>query len=319
MNREDGGGESRNGGEKSDGGHVHHLALLMDCDGTLARDTTTLLVKKVLGGPSSDARGFWAEVTKLEREGWDGPLVWIPKLLSLAEAQGVSIDESWLTEAATEIDFWPGVPDIFIRLRQRVEAFAERNGIKATLGVHVISGGLEDLLVRSKLESTGAEVYGCLLDFDPSSRKATRPKSIVTFTEKTKFVFAIHKGISKDDLRADPKKVNEYMPRSKRPVPFNNMVYVGDGPTDVPCFSMISQLGGTAVGIRQTLPEGETTWDNALPGEEILVNYRPRWGPFDPDYSDGTPLAEVLTEIFHDRIVRCALDPGLDDPQRRSL
>ena len=62
-------------------------------------------------------------------------------------------------------------------------------------------------------------------------------------------LFLINKGLldNKDSL-----KVNDYMPQNIRPVPFNNMIYVGDGPTDVPCFSLVMQNGGKTIAVYES-------------------------------------------------------------------
>jgi hypothetical protein len=285
------------------------IALILDCDGTLAPDTTSQLLSRVLGDEGRVAR-FWEETRKLEEAGWDGPLAWIPKLLSAAKAAGEPITLDLLRTVGREIQFHPGVPQIFGSLGARVADLSGRLGIEVTLEVHVLTGGIEDLLEASTLARSVNEICGCLLSYDQQGN-AVGPKSIVTFTEKTKFVFALHKGVSKVELRRNPESVNRPMSRSLRPVPFENMIYVGDGPTDVPCFSMISQQGGTAVGIRRKNPP------LGIHGTEVLVNYRPRWGPFDPDYSEGGALAELLVDLLNDILVRSERgSPGSHIPHR---
>ncbi len=149
----------------------------------------------------------------------------------------------------------------------------------------------------SKLKDSVSEIWGSLLDFDSVSGVAKGPKSTVSFTEKTRFVFAINKGIPKQDLRAKPERVNDLVPRTARPVPFENMIYVGDGPTDIPCFSLIEQHYGAAVGVRKERQAVDAD-------EPRLWNYRPRWGPFHPDYRDESDMTQLLKDLLHDAITR---------------
>ncbi len=90
------------------------------------------------------------------------------------------------------------------------------------------------------------DIYGCTLQ-EISGRLF--PKSIVSFTEKTKFLYAINKGITGTELRRTPYSVNDVIPKDQRRIPFSNMIYLGDGPTDIPCFSAIQQNGGKTIGI----------------------------------------------------------------------
>jgi len=255
----------------------------MDCDDTLAPDTTEQLIRALGGKP----REFWHEIAKDTTQGWDPPLVWIPELSKLAQRHGVRLTRQFLDEFAKKLDFYPGAPESLAALREWFEAEAERNRINATLRSFVISGGLEDMLVASKLNDF-AEIYGCTLDFDESDGAVDGPKSVVTFTEKTRYLFSINKGFSKAMIRKDPGLVNRFIPASARAIPLHHMIYIGDGPTDVPCFSIINRAGGHTIGISKKR-------DKVNPAIGIrrveTPDYRPRWGPYTADYTIGRASA----------------------------
>src|SRR5690606_5884316 len=75
------------------------------------------------------------------------------------------------------------------------------------------------------------------------------PRRIVNFTDKTRYLFHIQKGIVGPSSRNKPFEVNRKIAAEKLRVPFEQMIFVGDGYTDIPCFSLIRRSGGVAFGV----------------------------------------------------------------------
>ena len=91
-------------------------------------------------------------------------------------------------------------------------------------------------------------IWGC--DFKYDSRGVIAfPKNVISFTDKTRFLFMIHKGKVGPDFQGQPYAVNATMTVDERPVPFENMVYIGDGPSDIPCMSLIHTYRGFVIGV----------------------------------------------------------------------
>ena len=116
-------------------------------------------------------------------------------------------------------------------------------------------------------------------------------KRSVTFTEKTKFVYAINKGITGSELRRRPYRVNDAMKAEDRRVPFAHMVYIGDGPSDIPCFSMIRGLGGKAIGVFAQEDTQLTRPYELAEGDRLTV------GPYTADYRMDSDLFKMLWRI----------------------
>ena len=87
-------------------------------------------------------------------------------------------------------------------------------------------------------------------------------KNITTFTEKTKFLYAINKGIDGKNLRKNPYLVNAPIEKTKRVLPFKNMIYIGDSSGDIPCFSAVRSNGGHCIGIIETKKEYDGDSEN---------------------------------------------------------
>lgn len=125
---------------------------------------------------------------------------------------------------------------------------AERT--KVDVEFYVVSGGLLEVVEGSRtITRYFRGVYASQLAPDTPDGVLKYVKRCVTFTEKTRYLFEINKGLDAKQTRKNPFLVNKDIPLSRRPIPFKNMIYVGDGLTDIPCFSLVQNFGGTAFGV----------------------------------------------------------------------
>ena len=130
-------------------------------------------------------------------------------------------------------------------------------------------------------------IFGSRLNYDESGQ-AVGVKASVTFTEKTKFIFAVNKGISSEEIYRTPYRVNDAIEDSERRVPFTRMIYIGDGPTDIPCFSMMKKQGGGAIGVIQPDDSDLRKPYELAAGDRLTV------GPYTADYRAGSDLFKML-------------------------
>ena len=278
------------------------IAIICDCDGTLCPDTTDKLVCDL----GLDLGAFWREVSLLVEAGWDPPLAYLDKLLVLARSGDIEpITKDRLRSVAATVRFYPGALEFVARLRERLDDNVEFRDAGVEVDWFIVSSGIEETLTATALGDLATEVFGCAFEYDGDGR-AIGVRRAVTFTEKTKFVFAINKGISGDELRRNPYRVNDAVPQDQRRVPFEHMVYIGDGPSDIPCFSMIKNNKGHAVGV---MPPEDVELRKPY---ELAQGQRLTVGPYTADYRDGSDLFKMVW-----RIVESIADSILEERAHR--
>lgn len=262
------------------------IALICDCDQTLASDSTNLLLEK----NDIEKDPFWDEVGKLVENGWDPPQAWMNKILNLmnnGDIEQNSIQK--LRELGNEIKLYEGVSNLSSELRDEVNKNEDFVKAGIRLELFIISQGIEDLIKGCDAFSDFT-VYAS--QFSETDGKISDIKSIVTFTEKTKFLFAIHKGITDTELRKSPYDVNKTIEADDRPVPFDHMIYLGDSVNDIPCFSMLAKQKGHTMSINPT--------DDYRKGFQLTTGNRTRYGPYSSNYNKGSDLRIALSSAINE-------------------
>jgi hypothetical protein len=164
---------------------------------------------------------------------------------------------------------------------------------------YIVSGGLQAILDGSEIvRKYFTAAYGCQLGGDTEDGVLKYIKRSITFTEKTRYLFEINKGVDSEASRSNPYLVNLAVPESSRRIPFANFIYVGDGMTDIPCFSLVQKMGGIAFGIFDPLNEGKAKQaleEFLKPGRVVSV-HAPKYGP---DNELGSMLRAAV-------VTRCA-------------
>ena len=261
------------------------LAVIFDFDDTLVPDSTSALLR-AHGVAETE---FWSErVPRLVEQGYDPPLAYLNLLLQLV-ADGkplAGLSNQRLREFGRSLDgtWFPGLPELFDDLRAIAQNYRD-----ISIEFHIISGGLQSLIEGSDIVRRYVRgIYGCQLGDDEATGTVAYIKRCVTFTEKTRFIFEINKGISPIDAATQSHLVNQLVPEETRLVPLRNMIYIGDGLTDVPCFSLLEKNDGLAFGVFQPGKE------SAKQAFQRLLDTRRVRTIHHPDYRPDAELGSLL-------------------------
>lgn len=188
-----------------------------------------------------DGKQFWQRCAELVRDhGYESELAYMKALLDYLEPDRPT--NAQLRDLGARLSFFPGIPEMFGEFQNGLLT-AEHEAQGISIEHYIVSSGIRELILGSRIEPYVRAVFGCEYAEDAEGR-IVFPKRVISHTQKTQFLFRINKGML--DLAQD---VNDHMPTDLRPVPFHNMIYIGDGPTDVPCFTVMKQHGGRAIAV----------------------------------------------------------------------
>ena len=221
------------------------IAIIFDFDDTLAPDSTSGLLARL----GVDVPSFWKHsVQPLIDAGWDPVPAYLFKMIELSRDGAVApISEQVLREWGASLPLHDGVTDIFNRMR----TVARKINPRVSIEFYLISSGIEDVLRHTVIAGEFNDIWASSFAYDGDGR-IHFPKRVVSFTDKTRYIFQIQKGLFGDEQRGKPFEVNRKIPETKLRVPLGHMIFVGDGYTDVPCFSLIRKGGGVAIGVYDT-------------------------------------------------------------------
>jgi len=188
-----------------------------------------------------DGKSFWRRCSEFVRDqGYDSELAYMKVLLDTLGMDRPTNDE--LRRLGADLNFYKGLPEMFDDFRENLLTTEQREqGI--TVEHYIISSGMKVLIEGSRLAPYVRAIFGCEFAEDEQGR-ITFPKRVISHTQKTQFLFRINKGLL--DMAQD---VNDHMEASIRPIPFPNMIYLGDGPTDVPCFTVMRKNDCHAIAV----------------------------------------------------------------------
>ena len=263
------------------------MALVYDFDGTLIEGNMT--DQGLLEEIGWKEEAFWEKSNGMATENdADKICAYMHMLRVEASRAGKPITKNLLRRHGEELKMREGLAEGKDSWFDRADAIARDNGLRAKH--YVITSGLAEMVEACPVRRRFTKVFGSRYLYDTKSKEALGPAQAVNYTTKTQHLFRINKGVH--DI-TDDKRLNEYMPEEKRPVPFANMMFIGDGYTDIPCFRLVKQLGGHSVAVL----DGPASDEAAVQIENLVSDGRVDHISLGKPFAVGGRLGKVVAKV----------------------
>ena len=224
---------------------------------------------------------FWSRANEFGKANkMDGVSTYLKFMIDLCKEKDIKLTRDYLVSLGKDVKYFNGVTTWF----DRINKYAKSKDIN--LEHYIISSGNKEIIEGTEIFHEFKEVFGSEYLYNEEGI-AYWPKTMINYTQKTQYLFRISKGAY--DM-SDDQKVNERIKRHH--VEFRNMIYMGDGITDVPCLTLIKEKGGSSISIYK--PGTKYKSDKLI--NEDRVNYA-----CVGDFSEGSQV-EVLTKLIIDSI-----------------
>ncbi len=181
---------------------------------------------------------FWGATGEFSKKtGTERILSYMWMMVKLGKEKGLPMTEKWLNSLGQQVVYYPGVEKWF----KRINKYGKDKGVKVEH--YLVSSGTKEIVEGTTIAKEFTKIYGCEFYFDPETKQPLWPKFAINYTQKTQYFFRISKGVTNvHDDSVNNKTIS-------RRIPYANMVYMGDGMTDVPCMVLVKQNGGNAIAI----------------------------------------------------------------------
>lgn len=255
---------------------LKNVAIIYDFDGTLAKGN--IQEYSFIPALNMDKNSFWEEVTEISiTNDSDRILSYMFLMLKKAAELGLSVKKSDFRNYSKDVEYFQGVESWFGRIKE----YARKQGLN--LSHYIVSSGTKEMIEGTSIAKEFEKIYACSYIYNEFG-DAIAPGCSVNYTNKTQFLFRINKGIfDVYDL-----SINDPMIASQRNIPFSNMIYIGDGETDIPCMKIVKDFGGKSISVYDKSSEKAKEVGTKLL-EDDRVNY-----VVEANYSEDSKLDKYI-------------------------
>lgn len=273
------------------------IAIMYDFDKTLAE--TDMQNFSFIPKLNMTIPEFWGE-TEIIRKKYDMDkiLSYMYTMILECKKRDIKLTREYLNNCGNEIRYFNGVTSWF----DRINKYGEENGV--IIEHYIISSGNLEILEKSSIAKNFKKMFACEFIYDKNG-EAIWPKAIVNYTLKTQYIYRIQKGLIENN---DDGAINEKM-KNKR-IPFSNMIYVGDGLTDVPSMIMVKENGGTSIAV---YPKNQREKVNDL-FEDERVNFICK-----ADYSKDSEIERIIKLLIDTVKIKSTLEKKINKDLKKVI
>jgi hypothetical protein len=260
-------------------------AIIYDFDGTLARGN--MQETSFIPALGLTPKQFWNDTVRPQTIKSDGDdiLMYMQLMLQTARKAGLTVTREMLQEHGRGVLLFDGLRDM--SWFDRINAFGANYGLK--IQHYILSSGLQEMVEGCPIYPAFEHVFASHYVYNDEG-EAEWPAVGINYTTKTQYLFRINKGVHNN---WEHEKINRFMPDEDRPVPFERMIFVGDGDTDVPTMKMMHTKGGHSIAVYdpRTEPNDQTKLHRLI--AEDRVNFVAA-----ANYTDGSALDLIVKGIL---------------------
>ena len=258
------------------------VALIYDFDGTLSPGNMQEFGFIQAIGQTPEE--FWTKSNHVpEGQEVSSILSYMKLMIEEARAKGISLTRESFVSFGKDIELFEGVREWF----SLINRYGEEHGVNVEH--YINSSGQTELIEGTSIAGEFKKIFACSFWYDENG-VAVWPAVAVDYTGKTQYLFKIAKGIL--DI-SDATKVNESQAENEKPIPFSNMIYLGDGTTDIPCMKIVKMFGGNSIAVYNKNNERKIRTAQTLLAQD-RVNFI-----CGADYTKGGEIYEVVTTIIN--------------------
>lgn len=230
---------------------------------------------------NTTAEEFWGNQNGfIEKHTADRMLANMYGMVFKAKEKNIKLTKQSLREFGSTVKLYEGVETWF----DRINKFAQKQGV--ILEHYIVSSGIKEMIEGTSIAKYFKKIYACSFLYNEDG-EAIWPALSINYTNKTQFLHRINRG----RLSETDDSINDVLTGEEKSVPFENMIYIGDSDTDIPCMRLVMKNGGKVIGVYKDNPEKKAHLIELLKNNKI--NYVAK-----ADYSEGRVLDTIIKEII---------------------
>lgn len=268
------------------------VAIMYDFDDTLAPGN--MQEYAFIPNLEIDAGEFWEHCAVLAKtHNMDSVLAYMYMMVNLAKQKNLKITKSEFYKQGEIITFFNGVETWF----KRINDYGKSLGLEVEH--YVISCGLKEIIEGTKIAKEFKRIFACGFAYDENETPFW-PNHAINYTSKTQYIYRIRK--QQLDNLYDSYELNEYINDRSLLIPHSNMIYVGDGETDVPCMKIVKNEGGHSISVYNPNKEKKVKIANKLYKDNRVNFIAPA------DYSENSKMEKIVKSILDQVAIKNTLD-----------